>query len=1373
MNKIYKVIWSKVRNCYVAVSEIAKRNGKGCGAVVGGAAVNCGAKGKSGRIMSSLHKAGRLSGSLWAPRYVAAALALAALCTVPGHAMANSGGHVDGDSYRGDPPDYTVVIDEDFNGNVYGRYGSESTAAENATVTISGGAVDADVVGGYIYGKTGSATGNTVNMSGGTVYAVYGGHVFSPSYFGSGNATGNTVSISGGEVGAVYGGCSNVGSATGNTVNMSGGAVKEMYGGHASGDAINNIVEFSKGQISTGSLYGGYASGTGAAKSNTVEIKGGTVEAGSVYGGYSNSGTAGGENAGEGNKVIFNVAEGAADGFVTGSVYGGYSGSGSVTGNSIEGNRAVVINLYGGYVAGGSGAASRNSINVNKADGDYVVGGYAGGTGEANYNKVSLGEGSMMNYYVAGGYSFSGAAANNNDVTIKGGTVTKNVYGGYAANGDAKNNTVSISDSNLLEGNLYGGYGTGDVVTGNTLVISGSNDVSFDSTEGHVKNFKTIKLADDLKWSDGATVLAANQFDTNADGTRASLDVTNATKDGSEFVKTAADGQMTLLASETADDFATLGLVYSGGSETLNASKQSQVVKDEEFTDADKGVTVTAQAVHTVSLDAENSYKNVLYAVENTPKGISLGAMTWGEGRDLAGKYTFDDTITIDATDLSFSGTATTALKKDDSAVLVSNATGITADNGVTQPGTGKGTVAVDYTDAAGINFAATASGHVAAVKDAVNYMVDGVAVNSVNLAGWNGTTSAVPDGWTAGGATSGTSGGVTPETEGSVTPETEDPAGGLTVETDGMTVPEVEAGKHIDILQANTAGFFTGASINGANTYKTTAFTESDPAQSVTIAGSQGKGVTLNEEKNHIIYASGIKDVDTVTLGRADFAKDAVLFDRSSTGYNYAKVKALGVDNFAVAYDKPETVAAGDTMTLLKANKTLADMAAQTKTNSYEYEPVTGVKVNAAVTGSLAAKGGAVTYRAEENRAGKLTFTDVDWKDSGALLTRPSNIVFAGADVDTAKIHFKNIESLQAKKKMTLVSDFGDSVGTITGNKYTVGTGLEGEGAASLAGSDLIFTAKTGTGNLQPQEQAHKAVMAMEAGIAMLAAGSEHVGMALGGLAAQGNGGPDGTSTFASVGGGASRYETGSHVNTNTWNALVAVGGKKELEKGTLQYGLFGEYGKGNYTLHSSAGRSDGDAYYAGGGLLAKWTNKHNVYAEASFRLGRMSDTASDILHDAAGNGYGYDVHANYYGGHVGFGKVFIYKGGRSLDIYGKYFYTKRDGVNFTAGGSAYDLDSVASSVLRVGARYGTTDRKWNWYGGLAYDYEFDGEAAGKVDGVSIRSASVKGGSVRGELGLRMDATKDNPWKADISVYGYGGKHRGFGGNVSVAYTF
>ncbi len=114
-----------------------------------------------------------------------------------------------------------------------------------------------------------------------------------------------------------------------------------------------------------------------------------------------------------------------------------------------------------------------------------------------------------------------------------------------------------------------------------------------------------------------------------------------------------------------------------------------------------------------------------------------------------------------------------------------------------------------------------------------------------------------------------------------------------------------------------------------------------------------------------------------------------------------------------------------------------------------------------------------------------------------------------------------------------------------------------------------------------------------------------------------------------------------------------------------------------------------------------------------------------------------------------------------------------KRDGIDFTAKDDVYRLDSVTSSVLRIGARYGATDKKWNWYGGLAYEYEFDGEATGTVNGTAIRSASIKGSSVRAELGMRMDATKDNPWRTDISIYGYGGKHRGFGGSVNVAYTF
>lgn len=533
-------------------------------------------------------------------------------------------------------------------------------------------------------------------------------------------------------------------------------------------------------------------------------------------------------------------------------------------------------------------------------------------------------------------------------------------------------------------------------------------------------------------------------------------------------------------------------------------------------------------------------------------------------------------------------------------------------------------------------------------------------------------------------------------------------------------------------------------------------------------LKGTQG-GVLKKDGNTKLIYTVGKKDVNTINIGAVKWQKDATLFDGSDAGYNYANVRELGTKNFAVTYDKPEDVAANDSMTLLKANETLQKMAEQTKSTSYSCAPVSGVTIDASITGKLAASDGKVTFTAAENKASKLTFGDVEWKDSGALLTRPSNITFAGADVDTAKIKFTNVIYLDAEQQMTLVSDFGDSVGTVTGDKYMVGTAFEGEGEASLQGSDLVFRTKTAAG---VSEQTHKVVMGVEATMALLASGSEYVANVLDGLGDASNAGKDGVSTAASIGGGHSRLEMGSHVSANTWNAAVGVGATKETKKGTLQYGIFGEYGKASYTLHSDAGKSDGDAHYAGGGILAKWTNKHDVYAEASFRLGRVSDNANDLLRDAAGNAYGYDIHANYFGAHVGVGKVFNYKGGKSLDVYGKYFYTRRDGAEFDAV-QHYNLDSVSSSVLRIGARYGSNDKKWNWYGGLAYEYEFDGESKGTVNGTEIRAASIKGSNVRAELGMRMDATKTNPWQTEISIYGYGGKHRGIGGNVSVAYTF
>ena len=77
----------------------------------------------------------------------------------------------------------------------------------------------------------------------------------------------------------------------------------------------------------------------------------------------------------------------------------------------------------------------------------------------------------------------------------------------------------------------------------------------------------------------------------------------------------------------------------------------------------------------------------------------------------------------------------------------------------------------------------------------------------------------------------------------------------------------------------------------------------------------------------------------------------------------------------------------------------------------------------------------------------------------------------------------------------------------------------------------------------------------------------------------------------------------------------------------------------------------------------------------------------------------------------------------GNTLDVYGKFYHNHRNGVSFNAGGH-YDLDAVNSDVLRIGARYMMKREKWNFYGGVAYEHEFDGMANGTVDGHAIRGS-------------------------------------------------
>ena len=280
------------------------------------------------------------------------------------------------------------------------------------------------------------------------------------------------------------------------------------------------------------------------------------------------------------------------------------------------------------------------------------------------------------------------------------------------------------------------------------------------------------------------------------------------------------------------------------------------------YTDA-KNVKFDAKASGTVSVDSGA----VKYTINSVALDkATLGSLAWGDTDSLPDSWKASGTTQIDDTNFAYTGAAGTALKAGNTATILT-VPGLLATSPVTDGTVAGKTVDINYTDDAGVTYTATASGHVAVAKDAVNYVVDSVAATGVNLQSWNGkdaSTVITANGWAL--------------------------AAGATIETDGMTVPTVEAGKHIDILQSDTDDFFANAKINGSNVYKEASFTDNE--NGITLTGSQFKGVTLNSEKKHVIYAAGIKDVATVTLGSVTWQKGATLLDGSSTtGYNFAAV--------------------------------------------------------------------------------------------------------------------------------------------------------------------------------------------------------------------------------------------------------------------------------------------------------------------------------------------------------------------------------------------------------------------------------------------------------------------------------------------------
>ena len=268
------------------------------------------------------------------------------------------------------------------------------------------------------------------------------------------------------------------------------------------------------------------------------------------------------------------------------------------------------------------------------------------------------------------------------------------------------------------------------------------------------------------------------------------------------------------------------------------------------------------------------------------------------------------------------------------------------------------------------------------------------------------------------------------------------------------------------------------------------------------------------------------------------------------------------------------------------------------------------------------------------------------------------------------------------------------------------------------------------------------------------------------------------GISTFATVSGNNSKYDTGSYVDINGWNSIIGVANTKEINAGKFSYGAFFENGSGNYNTYNdfngTSFRGDGNAVYNGGGLLMRYEDAGGVYTEASLRAGTAKNEVSNVLSDGSGNLYGYKTENAYYGAHIGIGKIFKLDNDRAWDVYGKYFHTHHEGDSVTVVGDVFDFDSVDSDKLRIGARFSEQQSdKLSSYYGLAWEYEFSGDAGGTAAEHAMYTPSLEGSTVIGEIGFRYTPGKESPWYFDANVKGYVGMQEGISGSVQAVYSF
>ena len=1128
----------------------------------------------------------------------------------------------------------------------------------------------------------------------------------------------------------VAGASGGVQGASDNTVNIKGTARinRDVYGALVDGGdyvAERNTVIITGGQIDR-DVIGGFSK-QGSANNNIVVQSEGTIVA-NLTGGQ---GATGASN----NSVIIR------GGTETGIIFGGSSKSGYIKNNSVlieGGSFGIGSDIYGGYSSGDTGIVDGNTVTMT--------------TGE-------------IRAVVSGGWTYSKGAVINNKVIIYGSAKVGTVMGGRASS-SSSGNSVSISGTSYVTYQVYGGYNVGQngAAKTNLVKISGDADV------GQVLGGVTTSRSDGIAQGNQVVIESGHVRGINAEGV--------------------------------------IGGQSQGGSASQNTVKMSGGTIEGQifggrslYNDVDNPSAVSVSG-NQVTITGGLALKNVIGGNADTSGNVTDNVVTVSGDTTIVNGYLtggFSGSGDVSGNTVNVSGGSVSEYVHGGDAINgradrnIINVTGGSVGSDIFGGRANKG-------------------------ADSNQVFVSDVTVNGQIIAGYS-TNSSVTNNfvvvknstvpWAIYAGYSSTTGNA---------------------EGNSLTISD-----HASVHDVISGYAQNGSAINNTLVVSSNSTVDTFAVAGVTENGNASGNSLIVKNGAHLAdYGGGGKTLIGDATNNSVLIEDATIDGNVYGGYTSngnatdnlitltgERVK-IGGTIYGGFFDgevrSSTDVFTGNTLKLIHFRGELGGIENVQNYNWILPKDVVNNDALVQITGENPVNLANTTHKvAIDNDGNRLTVGD-----KITLIDKTANAPTSNMEVKQGNFLIYDMKAEQSGNGYVLTTLNSQQIKEENPHDSDSNTGGNNNGSGNTSNTDNLPNVNIGgtnnTGNTAHGEQGESGNRELAgrinpqtkafsegrvASLGFLNQGADLIAnsgiRAAKSSVAEGGNNPwqMNLMPFFVIDGSSNRYETGSYANVDGFNMAVGLATGFELaDKHPVTLGAFFEYGRGTYDTYNSFANyasvhGDGDTHYTGGGVLGRidfagtglgLVNKldagqaDGLYAEASFRAGHLdTDFDTDDLLGEFGEGSDYDSGADYYGLHGGVGYVMNFDERNSVDVYGRYFWTRVDSETVDVGRDRLHFDEADSSRLRIGTRYTMIyNQQLKPYVGIAYDHEFDGEVAARAYGLKLDKPSLEGDTGILEAGISMKPVSTiDALSVDVSGQGFIGRREGGGGGLKIKYQF